>query len=92
VGGLKVYPREVVQVLERCPGVSGARVFSGRDQGGEEFVHAVVALSQPTQEQDILVFCRRNLADYKVPRVIDIVESITSPEAQKMANLMGETS
>ena len=63
VGGLKVYPREVVHVLEQCPGVSGARVFSGRDQGGEEFVQAMVTLSQPTQGQDILVFCRRNLAD-----------------------------
>ncbi len=92
VGGLKVYPREVVQVLERCPGVSGARVYSGRDRGGEEFVQATITLAQPTPEQDILAFCRRNLADYKVPRVIDIVESIASPEAQKMANLLGETS
>jgi acyl-CoA synthetase (AMP-forming)/AMP-acid ligase II len=92
VGGLKVYPREIVKVLERCPGVSGARVFAGRDQGGEEVVHAMVALSQPTQEQEILAFCRPNLADYKVPRVIDIVESITGSEAQKMSNLMGDTS
>ena len=92
VGGLKVYPREVVNVLERCPCVSGARVVAGHDQAGEEFVRATVTLSQPTQEEDILVFCRRNLADFKVPRVIDIVESITTPEAQKMSNLMGETS
>ena len=92
VGGLKVYPSEVVQVLERCPDVSGARVFAARDRSGEEVVHAVVTLSQSTREQDILAFCRQHLADYKVPRRIEITESITTPEAEKMSNLSGDIS
>jgi long-chain acyl-CoA synthetase len=92
VGGLKVYPSEVVQVLERCPSVSEARVFSAHDHSGEEVVHAAVTIRQSTREQDILAFCRRHLADYKVPRVIEIVESMTTPEAEKMSDLTGETS
>lgn len=89
VGGLKVYPSEVVQVLERCPEVSGARVFAVRDPDGEEVVHAVVTLSQSTREQDILAHCRRYLADYKVPRRVVITDSITTPEAEKLRNLTG---
>jgi long-chain acyl-CoA synthetase len=91
VGGLKVYPAEVTQVLERCPGVSAARVFAALDPRGEQVVHAVVTLSQSIREQDILAFCRQHLADYKVPRRIEIAEAITSPEAVKMSDLSGET-
>jgi long-chain acyl-CoA synthetase len=91
VGGLKVYPSEVVQVLERCPAVSGARVVASRDPGGEEVVHAVVTLSQSVREQDIQAYCRQHLADYKVPRRIEIVESIAMPDAQKMSNLSGDS-
>jgi long-chain acyl-CoA synthetase len=91
VGGLKVYPSEVVQVLERCPAVSGARVVASRDPSGEEVVHAVVTLSQSIREQDILAYCRQHLADYKVPRRIQIVESIAAPDAEKMANLSGDS-
>jgi long-chain acyl-CoA synthetase len=87
VGGLKVYPSEVAQVLERHPSVSGARVVAATDPAGEEVVHAIVTLSQSTREQDILAYCRQHLADYKVPRRIDIAESISTPEAAKMAAL-----
>jgi long-chain acyl-CoA synthetase len=91
VGGLKVYPSEVVQVLERCPAVSGARVVAATDPSGEEVVHALVTLSQSIREQDILAYCRQHLADYKVPRRIEIVESIAAPDAEKMRNLSGDS-
>ncbi len=90
VGGLKVYPSEVTQVLERCPGVSGARVVGAIDPSGEQVVQAMVMLSQSTREQDILAFCRHHLADYKVPRRIEIVEAISTPEAAKMSDLSEE--
>jgi len=87
VGGLKVYPGEVIQVLERCPGVSGARVIAALGPSGEQVVHAVVTLSQSTRQQDILAYCRQHLADYKVPRQIKIVEAISTPEATKLSDL-----
>lgn len=90
VGGLKVYPSEVQQVLERCPEVSGARVVGASDPRGEQVVHAVVTLARSTRPQDILAFCRQHLADYKVPRRIEVVESISSPETAKMNVLSGE--
>ncbi|HMS71436.1 MAG TPA: class I adenylate-forming enzyme family protein [Baekduia sp.] len=90
VGGLKVYPSEVVRVLESCPSVASARVLGQKDPSGEEVVHAVVSVSQSIREQDILDYCRKHLADYKVPRRIEITDTIATPESAKMANLTGD--
>lgn len=76
VGGHKVSPLEVTQVLETHPAVREAAVVGLRDASGEEVVCAVVTLRSPATEKDILVFCRSRLADYKIPRRIDFREAI----------------
>jgi long-chain acyl-CoA synthetase len=90
VGGLKVYPSEVVRVLESCPAVASARVIGVKDSSGEEIVHAIVTLSQSIREQDILDYCRKRLADYKVPRRIEITDAIANGESAKMRDLSGD--
>ncbi len=87
VGGMKVYPSEVAQILGACPGVDEAHVLGIEDTTGEEVVHAYVTLSHPVGERDILAFCRAHLADYKVPRRIDIVDTIPIGEVAKMRKL-----
>ena len=72
VGGMKVSPDEVVRVLESCPAVREAAVVGARDTTGEEIVHAVVTLRTEADENDILAYCRGFLAEYKVPRRVDI--------------------
>ena len=72
VGGLKVSPYEVTQVLEKFPAVSEAAVVGVKDASGEEVVYAVVTLNSPTTEQAILAFCQSRLSDYKAPRRIEI--------------------
>ncbi len=87
VGGMKVYPSEVAQILGACPGVDEAHVFGIEDPSGEEVVHAYVTLSHPVGERDILAFCRAHLATYKTPRRIDIVGTIPVGEVAKMRKL-----
>ncbi|MCB2175279.1 MAG: acyl--CoA ligase [Actinomycetales bacterium] len=89
VGGLKVYPAEVVRALEQVPGVTGARAFAAKDPQGEEVVHAAVTVSGPTSESEILAFCRSNLAEHKVPRQVQVVDSLESAEETKMSKLSG---
>lgn len=72
VGGLKVSPNEVVDVLTDCPHVSEAAVIGAKDAIGEEAVYAMVTLNDEATEQEILDFCKSRLADYKVPRKIVI--------------------
>jgi long-chain acyl-CoA synthetase len=76
VGGFKVSPLEVVQVLERFEPVREAAVTAARDSHGEEVIYAAVTLRHPAAETEILEFCRSQLAEYKVPRRIDIREAL----------------
>jgi long-chain acyl-CoA synthetase len=72
VGGLKVAPDEVRAALERHPAVREAAVVGVQDTGGEEVVYAVVAAREPVAEEELIAFCRAELAEYKVPRRIEL--------------------
>ena len=72
VGGLKVAPDEVRAALERHPAVREAAVLGVQDKGGDEVVYAVVAARQPVAEEELIAFCRAELAEYKVPRRIEL--------------------
>ena len=76
VGGLKVSPDEVTMVLESCPAVREAAVIGVRDAMGEEIVYAAVALRSALSEKELLAFCSSRLANYKVPRRLDIFEKL----------------
>ena len=77
-GGQKIYPREVDEVLFAHPHVrNAAAVGVPHPILGEEIV-AFVELRDGTtvSPEDIIAFCRANLADYKVPKEILYVEQI----------------
>ena len=76
VGGLKVSPAEVSATLERHLAVSEAAVLGLPDGHSEEVVYAVVALSEPVGEQELIEFCREALAEHKVPRRIEIRDEL----------------
>lgn len=76
VGGFKVSPREVIDALESFPAVAEAAVVGVRDARGEEVVYAVVALAGAATEAEILAHCRARLAEYKVPRRVEIRPSL----------------
>ncbi|CAN5715535.1 fatty acid--CoA ligase [soil metagenome] len=70
-GGENIYPREVEEVLYRCPGVREAAVLGLPDARWGEIVAAYVVAAEPglTAER-IDAFCRASddLAPYKRPR------------------------
>jgi long-chain acyl-CoA synthetase len=76
VGGLKVSPAEVAATLEGHPAVREAAVIGVPDGQGDEVPYAVVALSRSTDEGELLAFCRGTLAEYKVPRRIEIRDEL----------------
>jgi long-chain acyl-CoA synthetase len=84
VGGLKVSPAEVAAALQRHPAVREAAVLGVPDGRGEEVVYAAVALSRPADEAELLTFCRSTLADYKVPRRIEIREALPRTPSGKV--------
>ncbi len=76
VGGFKVSPLEVTQVLEQYEPVQEAAVTAVRDRQGEEVIYAAVTLRRPATEAEILAFCRSQLAEYQVPRRVEIREEL----------------
>jgi long-chain acyl-CoA synthetase len=75
-GGENVYPKEVENVLYGHPAVQEAAVVGIPDPYWVERVHAVVMLKGNAQatEEDIISFCREQIAHYKAPKSVEFVE------------------
>lgn len=84
VGGLKVSPAEVAATLEAHPAVREAAVIGVPDGQGDEVPYAVVALSGSADERELLTFCGVTLAEYKVPRRIEIRDELPKTASGKV--------
>jgi len=80
VSGLKVYPREVEELLFTHPGVKEAAVVGMPDDYRGEAVSAYIVLKPESKgkvtEAEIIQFCRTNLATYKAPRIVAFVDEL----------------
>ena len=72
-GGYNIYPREVEEVLYQFPGVQEAVVFGLPDAYRGEVVKAVIVPKEGAalNLHAIQEFCRKQLAVYKVPKIIE---------------------
>jgi len=76
-GGYNVYPREVEEVLEGCPGVTEAAMVGLPDpEFGERVVAAVVRDDPGLTAEKVESFCRERLASYKKPRQVEFVDAL----------------
>jgi long-chain acyl-CoA synthetase len=77
-GGFNVYPREVEEVLYAHPAVAEAAVIGVPSESHGEEVKAIVALApdQSATEDELMAFCKEQLAAYKYPRIIEIIDSL----------------
>ncbi|GCE09823.1 acyl-CoA synthetase [Dictyobacter aurantiacus] len=77
-GGYNIYPREIEDVLESHPDIAEAAVIGLPDADmGEQVVAVIVPRTDHhPQAPDIISFCRQQLASYKKPRQIIIVDSL----------------
>jgi len=72
VSGFNVYPNEIENVIAAVPGVVECGVIGVPDMIAGEVVKAYVVSRDPSLSADeIVAFCRRNLTNYKVPRMIE---------------------
>jgi long-chain acyl-CoA synthetase len=89
VGGYNVYPREVDEVLYAHPAVLEAAAVGVPDDYRGEVVRARVVL-KPGANVDaeaLLEHCRANLAKFKVPAALEIVDQLPKTTVGKVDKL-----
>ena len=86
VGGYNVYPREIDEVLYTHPDISEVAAVGVADEYRGEVVRACVTLRDgaSTTSDELLEFCRQELAKYKVPAKIDILDEIPKTTVGKI--------
>ncbi|WP_422263851.1 AMP-binding protein [Mycobacterium sp.] len=75
-GGEKVFVEEVESVLKDYPGIVDALVVGRPSARWGTEVAAVVAARPVLNTEELLQFCRRRLARYKVPKCVHVVDLI----------------
>jgi bile acid-coenzyme A ligase len=71
VGGANVYPAEIEAALDEHPAVQSCCVIGLPDDDLGSIPYAIVELSGPVSDQDLMAHLRQRLAPYKLPRVIE---------------------
>ena len=77
VGGFNAYPAEIENILLRHPDVAQAAVIGIPDERlGEVGMAFVVPRSPGTSSAAIIDWCRDQMANYKVPRAVELVDEL----------------
>ena len=85
--GFKVWPAEVEALMFKHPAIAEACIISTKDAYRGESVKAVVVLRHThtaTTEQEILDWCRENMAVYKAPRSVQFVAALPKSGSGKV--------
>ncbi len=85
-GGYNIYPREIEEVIYEHPAVKEAAVIGVRDEYRGETVKAYIVLKDgvTAAEEDIIAFCKKNMAPYKVPKLVEFREELPKTSVGKV--------
>ena len=84
VGGANVYPAEIEAALDEHPAVRSSCVIGRPDEDLGAVPHAIVELSGPVSDEELLSHLRERIAPYKLPRVIERVDMPLRDDAGKV--------
>ena len=89
-GGLNIYPRDVEEVLYTHPKIKEAAVAGINDPYRGETLKAYIVLNEgeTTTPEEIIEFCKTNLAAYKVPKLIEFREELPKTMIGKVLRRM----
>jgi fatty-acyl-CoA synthase len=86
--GFKVWPTEVESLMYQHPAILEACVIGAKDAHRGETVKAMVVLRTEwrgrVDAQQIIDWCRENMAAYKSPRIIEFVDALPKSGAGKI--------
>lgn len=86
--GYKVWPAEVEAIMYGHPEVQEACVIGSRDPHRGETVKALVVLKADSRgrvsPEEIIGWCRSHMAAYKIPRLVEFVDSLPKSATGKI--------
>ncbi|ANU11500.1 2-succinylbenzoate--CoA ligase [Planococcus antarcticus DSM 14505] len=83
-GGENIYPAEIEKVLMTHPAVREVGVCGAASEEWGEVPVAFVVLSKETTVAELLVYCCEQLAAYKVPKRLSVVEALPRNASNKL--------
>jgi len=83
-GGINIYPREIEEVLCSHPAVIEAAVVGAPDPYWGEAVIAFVVQHEPIDADALISFCSTQLAHFKVPKKIHLIDALPRNPAAKV--------
>lgn len=84
-GGVNIYPDEIEDVLYKHPDVLDVAVIGIPDKiWGESLKAFIVRRNNQSTEQELIDFCKQNLASYKKPKSIEFVNELPRNAAGKI--------
>ncbi|MCE7981267.1 MAG: hypothetical protein DYG89_08765 [Caldilinea sp. CFX5] len=75
-GGFNIYPREIEEMLTTYPGITEAAVIGAPHSEWGEVPVAYLVCTVEIDQEDLVRYCRGQLASFKVPRAIHRVEAL----------------
>jgi long-chain acyl-CoA synthetase len=85
VSGFNVYPNELEGVAVEMEGILEAAAIGIPDEKSGEVVKLFVVRNDPSvTKEDVLKFCRENLAGYKVPKEIEFRDDLPKTNVGKI--------
>lgn len=94
VGGFNCYPAEIENLMSQNPKIAQVAVVGVPDERqGEVGVAFVVLRPEVTERtgalaEELIAFCRGRMANYKVPRSLEIVETLPTNAAGKVTKFV----
>ncbi|MBD3658359.1 MULTISPECIES: long-chain fatty acid--CoA ligase [Marinobacter] len=86
--GFKVWPSEVEGLMYRHPAIHEVCIISAPDPKRGETVKACIVLTPEadgqTTEQDIIAWCKEQMAAYKVPTIVQFVDELPKSPTGKL--------
>ncbi|GIL18092.1 MAG: acid--CoA ligase [Oligoflexia bacterium] len=84
-GGENVYPPELEQVLRTLPGIRDVAVIGVPDEKWGEVGKAFIVREQESlTQEDVINFCQKNLARFKIPKHIVFVPDLPKGDSGKI--------
>ncbi len=84
-GGENIYPKEIEDVISKHPAVHDVGVIGIPDEiSGEEIKAFVVPrIGKKVNPEEIIEFCRKELAEFKVPKEVELIIGIPASAVGK---------